>query len=215
MLKKSGKHVALWHACWDRYMEHVEHVTSWDVCWGRHIGHVTSWDVCWDRYIGHDTWWDMCWDRYVGPRTCYVMGVCRDRYIQHVVSWDVCWDRYIGIPASLASLQNGKPHSKLWSYVWSTHCRWEMNSYDLLARTGKVLKDLQSNPQRQKNRNESASFLNRTPQKGLHIQFRRVHFRTSFSKMKTEWPCDAVMNFVFCGPVISPPGCLSPGNLSG
>ena len=47
-----------------------------------------------------------------------------------------------GIFASLASLQKGKPNPKLWTYVRSTHWRWDMNSGDFLAKTGITLKEM-------------------------------------------------------------------------
>ena len=47
-----------------------------------------------------------------------------------------------GVPEKIASKCGSKPNPLLWKYVRSAQWRWEMNSADLLAKTGLYLAKL-------------------------------------------------------------------------
>jgi hypothetical protein len=56
---------------------------------------------------------------------------------------DICWTILIaGVPDKIVSKCGSKPNPLLWKYIRSAQWRWEMNSADLLAKTGLYLAKL-------------------------------------------------------------------------
>ena len=54
-----------------------------------------------------------------------------------------CWTILkAGVPDKIASKCRSKPNPLLWKYIRSAQWRWEMNSADLLAKTGLYLAKL-------------------------------------------------------------------------
>ena len=54
-----------------------------------------------------------------------------------------CWTILkAGVPDKIASKCGSKPNPLLWKYIRSAQWRWEMNSADLLAKTGLYLAKL-------------------------------------------------------------------------
>ena len=82
-----------------------------------------------------------------------------------------------GVPDKIASKCGSKPNPLLWKYIRSAQWRWEMNSADLLAKTGLYLAKLWA----EKRKTELGTFLTTKCWKGW-----RKHLAMNFFK-KLFW----------------------------
>ena len=123
-------------------------------------------------------WGWVGWGMSTFACTCVMKLMLRGWVKIHTGGIDSCWAILkAGVPDKIASKCGSKPNPLLWKYIRSAQWCWEMNSADLLAKTGLYLAKLWA----EKRKTELGTFLTTKCWKGW-----RKHLAMNFFK-KLFW----------------------------
>ena len=116
-----------------------------------------------------------------------------------------CWTILkAGVPDKIASKCRSKPNPLLWKYIRSAQWRWEMNSADLLAKTGLYLAKLWA----EKRKTELGTFLATKCWKGWRKQLAMNFLKKLFWTQNVRFASTRTTFLRNHGTVKDPSGCI-------